>query len=229
MLISSRSYDEYVAMFDLDESTLPSLHVLDCSAGGSSFALHARKRGGRVVAVDPAYALGRSQLAETIADSNRDGATIAIDNADRFTWDWYGGREQRDQMRARALAEFVLDFGREPRGYVAAALPKLPFADDAFDLALCSHLLFTWADQLGHSWHSAALRELARVAREVRVFPTLLQGRGGEVPFWPALMADLASDGHETSRDKVPYEFQVGGNTMLVLRRATRWRSHPAR
>ena len=31
---------------------------------------------------------------------------------------------------------------------MTAALPDLPFPDDAFDLVLSSHLLFTYADRL---------------------------------------------------------------------------------
>ena len=217
--MSSRSYDEYIAMFDLADADLRGRRVLDCSAGGSSFARHARTLGAQVVAVDPAYALEPSVLADTIATSNRNGATIAVDNGDRFVWDWYGSIDARDKMRARALAEFVLDYGSRPGRYVAAALPQLPFRDASFDLALCSHLLFTWADQLGQAWHAAALAELCRVAREVRVFPTLVQGPGGEVPFWDELMAAIAADGHVVERRRVPYEFQVGGNTMLVVKR----------
>lgn len=215
--MTSRSYDEYVAMFGLDGAGLEGLRVLDCSAGASSFVAHARSVGCRAVAVDPAYALARDQLATTAADSNRDGRGIALDNADRFTWNWYGSHEARDRMRARALGEFVVDYASRRGGYVAAALPQLPFRDAGFDLALCSHLLFTWADQLGHGWHLAALRELARVAREVRVFPTLVQGRGDPVPFWDALMTDLQQTGLQTEQRAVPYEFQVGGNTMLVI------------
>lgn len=98
-------------------------------------------------------------------------------------------------------------------------LPRLPFRDDAFELAVCSHLLFTWADQLGLEWHRAALFELARVAGEVRVFPTIMQGPGEAVPFWGTLMSDLSEAGLRTESREVPYEFQVGGNRMLVVQR----------
>jgi SAM-dependent methyltransferase len=217
VLVTSRSYDEYLAMFALQPGGLSGLRVLDCSAGASSFVTNARRAGCVAVAVDPAYALAKDALAQTAGADNSSGAGIAVANADRFTWSWYGGREQRDRMRARALAEFVLDVAVAGGRYVAAALPQLPFRDLSFDLALCSHLLFTWADQLGRGWHLAALRELSRVAREVRVFPTLVQGRGDLVPFWPELMADLAATGIRAETRRVDYEFQVGGNQMLVL------------
>ena len=219
MLVSSRSYDEYLAMFALDAGQLRGRRVLDCSAGASSFVARARRAGCQAVAVDPAYALARDALAQTASDSNRDGRGIAVANADRFTWDWYGSREARDRMRARALAEFVLDYAAGAGRYVAAALPQLPFRAGAFELAVCSHLLFTWADQLGLAWHRAAILELTRVARQVRIFPTVVQGRGEPVPFWAELMADLTAAGVETAQRQVPYEFQIGGNTMLLARR----------
>jgi hypothetical protein len=79
-------------------------------------------------------------------------------------------------------------------------------------------LLFTWADRLGLDWHRAALVELARVAREVRVFPTVMQGPGDPVPFWDTLLDDLARTGLRSELRHVPYEFQVGANQMLVVR-----------
>ena len=216
--MSSRSAEEYAAFFDLDLDGLRGRRVLDCSAGAANFAARARRNDVEVVAADPAYALPRDELASVSAQSAKDGKAIALAHADRFTWGWYGSIEARERMRSRALAEFVLDLAEHPQHYVAAALPALPFRDVAFELALCSHLVFTWADQLGLDWHRAALRELTRVAREVRVFPTLVQGAGEPVPFWDALMADLESAGLHAERRTVPYEFQVGGNTMLVVR-----------
>jgi hypothetical protein len=220
VLVTSRSYDEYVAMFDLDEAALPGLRVLDCCAGASSFVAGACRRGAAAVAVDPLYRLPREEIAETSRSGLAGGNAIWAQHPDRFTWSWYGDPQARDRMRARALAEFVLDLSTHSDRYVGASLPTLPYDDRAFDLALCSHLLFTWADQLGREWHRAALLELARVAAEVRVFPTVLQGPGEPVPFWDALMADLRDAGLVAELRRSPYEFQVGADHMLVVRRA---------
>jgi len=224
--VSSRAYDEYVAMFDLGTVDLTGRRVLDCSAGAANFAARARAACRQVVAADPAYAMSRERLSETTAASRTQGTAIAEANADCFTWDWFGSREARGRMRARALAEFLLDLQGRPSTYVAAALPHLPFADGAFDLALCSHLLFTWADQLGLEWHLAALRELTRVCAEARVFPTVVQGRGEPVPFWDELIDAVTAEGIVAEVRRVPYEFQRGGDRMLVVSRS---RSHPAR
>ena len=106
-----------------------------------------------------------------------------------------------------------------PETYVAGALPDLPFAANTFDLALCSHLLFTWADVFDEEWHLQALRELLRVAAQVRVFPLVVQGTGAPVPFLPDVTQRLTDDGHHVDLAGVPYEFQRGASTMLTLNR----------
>ena len=219
MLISSRSYDEYVAMFDLDAGDMSGT-VLDCSAGAASFVTVARSNGTEAYAVDPAYALSRDELARAVHDDLQRGSTIAAQHPDHFVWDWFGSREGRDRMRRAAGARFLAALATSPRWLVAGELPRLPFRDRSFDLVLCSHLIFTWADVLGIDWHRAALLELLRVSRgQVRVFPTVMQGPGDAVPFWAELMAALDEHHVAVEERRVPYRFQVTGDRMLVLRR----------
>jgi hypothetical protein len=208
-------------MFDLDAQALSGT-VLDCSAGAASFVTVARANGTVAYAVDPAYALRREDLASAVRDDLRRGSTIAEQNPDRFVWDWYGSREARDRMRRAAGARFLAALATTPGWLVAAELPRLPFRDRSFDLVLCSHLVFTWADVLGLDWHVSALAELVRVSsREVRVFPTVLQGRGDAVPFWDELMTSLDERDIVSEQRQVPYRFQVNGDRMLVLSRRT--------
>jgi hypothetical protein len=89
------------------------------------------------------------------------------------------------------------------------------FRDGRFDIVLSSHFLFTYADRLDLEFHRAALRELHRVARgEVRVFP-LVDQSGRPVPrLLSRLRATLGIPQHIR---RVGYEFQRGGNEMLVL------------
>lgn len=217
MLITSRSYVEYEAFFALTPTDVVG-RVLDCSAGASGFTAQAHRRGLSVTAVDPAYAAGPAALVAAAGEGLSAGQVLVADHADRFTWSWYGSQEHRAQLRAQAWTAFGDDVARRPGAYVAGALPVLPFADGAFDLALCSHLLFTWSDVLDQPWHAAALRDLLRVAREVRVFPLVVQGTGEDVPFLPDLVASLSDEGYVAETVPVDYEFQRGADRMLRIR-----------
>jgi SAM-dependent methyltransferase len=202
-------------MFDLSE--LPE-SVLDCCAGGASFTAEAAERGVDAVAVDPAYELPTAELVDTVRRSLPAGAAIVDEYAASFVWTWYGDPQHRDELRIEAADRFLQDVSIAPERYVAGSLPELPFEDERFDVVLCSHLLFTWADKYDRDWHLAALRELVRVSRrEVRIFPLVNQGSGEPVEFLPDLLEALRPVTSEIR--KVPYEFQVGADQMLVLTR----------
>ena len=91
----------------------------------------------------------------------------------------------------------------------------MPFSDRSFDLALCSHLLFLYTENLSYDFHAAALREMLRVAREVRIFP-ILDMNGSQSPY----VEKIRKDFHANSIDvrAVDYEFQIGGDKVLVVR-----------
>lgn len=216
VLFTSRGLAEYRAMFTLDDAELTG-SLLDCCAGAASLVAEASARRGRAVAVDPFYAQGTAIVREAIRDSLRGGQQLIEDHEEQFVWDWYGDRATRDSMRAEAAAVFLEDLSGAPQRYVAAELPRLPFADGAFDLAVCSHLLFTWARRLDRAWHLEALRELARVAREVRVFPLVRAGDGSPTPFLTELLDELGGLGLTAEVVGVEYEFQRGGNQMIRL------------
>jgi hypothetical protein len=220
VLVTSRSLEEYVAFFALNPDRLPR-RVVDCSAGASGFVAGATARGVEAVAVDPAYRLGAGDLADSAREGLAGAADIVAANPDHFVLDWYGSPERQREMRRTALEAFLADHDAHPHRYVAAELPRLPFADASFDLALCSHLLFTWAEHLDEDWHEAALREMARVAREVRVYPLVHQGSGGPVGFLASVRDRLADEGRLSTRlVPVPFRFQARADEMLVVDRS---------
>ena len=217
MLISSRSYDEYLAMFSLGAADLAGRVVVDVAAGGADFVAGAVAAGSTAIAVDSTYSMDAAALSSRLHDSVGTGLGIVDRYPDRFTWRWYGDRATRDEMRRRSAQRFLASFREAPFRYVAGALPRLPLRDGAADLALCSHLLFTWSDVLGRGWHRDAVLDLARVAREVRIFPVVVQGTGDAVPWLPALCDELRATGLTVQQRRVSYEFQVGADQMLVV------------
>src|SRR5438552_263951 len=118
------------------------------------------------------------------------------------------------------MQDFLNDYalGRAQGRYIDAELPTLPFADSSFDLALCSHFLFLYTTQLGEAFHQSAIREMCRVAVEVRIFPLLALGATPS-SFVDQVVQALGGRGFNESIDDVPYEFQRGGNKMMRIRR----------
>ena len=138
-------------------------------------------------------------------------------------WDTIGSVDELGRVRMQAMRHFLADYarGKTEGRYVFAALPSLPFDALSFDLALCSHFLFLYSTQLGEAFHADALDELCRVAHEVRVFPLLALG-GQPSPYVTSCTERLRASGLDVSIERVPYEFQRGGNQMLRIRRESR-------
>ena len=97
---------------------------------------------------------------------------------------------------------------------MAEGLPKLPFGDGEFDVALCSHFLFLYSEQLSADFHCRAIKEMCRVAGEARVFSLLTLDRRMS-PHLGEVYEYLESVGLEFEVKTVDYEFQRGGNKML--------------
>ncbi|MEH3078797.1 MAG: methyltransferase domain-containing protein [Quadrisphaera sp.] len=227
VLVSARSFAEYRAMFDLADADLAG-SVLDCPGGAASFTAEARRAGVDVVAVDPTYppagpAAERGRelraLGEHAAAEAERGSAWARERAADFAWTFFPTPEDHLAERLRAAGAFAAHACSEPDHYVQASLPRLPFADGAVDLVLCSHLLFTYADRLDDAFHLAALRELVRVARrEVRVFPLVVVGGGAEHAGLGSLLEQLAAEGVAAELRPTDYRFQRGADRVLVLR-----------
>jgi len=216
-LISSRSFHEYEAMFSLTDRDLCG-RVLDCPGGASSFTVEASGLGAHVTAVDPAYTMSGSLLKKLVMAQPDRGSAHTVAGIDRYVWAFYGDVEGHRQVRKTSAVLFARDIEVHPERYIAASLPILPFEDRQFDLVLSSHFLFTYADRLDQDFHYHALVELHRVCRrEVRVFPLLDQGGHSLDDMTNAVRALLLRKGIEAKLCDVPYEFQRGGNQMLVL------------
>ena len=213
-----RSFDEYQHMFALSDDDLR-LNLLGCGDGPASFNAEATRRGVDVRSCDPIYQYDSEQIRQRIALTYDTMLEQTRANADEFVWTTIRSVDDLGRVRMAAMNEFLADYdaGRREGRYVAAGLPHLPFTDAWFGLALCSHFLFLYTTQLGEPFHHAAIRELCRVAREVRVFP-LLELAGTPSPFVEPIVDDLSRNGFAVSTELVPYEFRRGGNTMMRIR-----------
>ena len=212
-----RSFSEYQAMFALTETDLQ-CRMLGCGDGPTSFNSELTDRGGTVVSVDPLYEYSGSGIAARVDACFEKVIEETRKNAHEFVWSHIGSVEELADVRMAAMRRFLSDYesGRKEGRYLQGALPSLSFADNAFDLGLCSHFLFLYSAHFDLGSHLDSIAEMCRVCGEVRIFP-LLQLGGECSPFVEPVCAHFRSKGLRVEIVEVPYEFQRGGNCMLRL------------
>lgn len=213
-----RSFDEYCHMFSLSSDDL-ARRILGCGDGPAGFNAQATRRGADVISCDPIYQWNATQIRERVAATYDQILDQARRNADEFVWDAIASVDELGAVRMTAMEEFLDDYdrGKAEGRYLTAELPVLPFADASFDVALCSHLLFLYSLHLDEEFHHQSIRELCRVAREVRIFPLLALG-GQRSSYVDAVMERVRTAGCDVAIERVPYEFQRGGNEMMRIR-----------
>lgn len=213
-----RSYDEYVSMFGLTEHDLE-LRILGCGDGPAAFNSVLSKCGGHIVSIDPIYVFDSAQIRNRIAETYETVMIQMHKNKNDYVWETITSLEQLGSVRMSAMETFLADFdpGKLEGRYIAGELPSLPFESGQFDIALSSHFLFLYSACLSAEFHLQALQEMLRVSREVRVFP-LLTLDGALSPHLDFVSDHLASHDFNVEVRPVPYEFQRGGNEMLVIK-----------
>ncbi len=213
-----RSFEEYRKMFALSDKDL-SERILGCADGPASFNSGLTKRKGKIVSVDPLYRFSREEIRDRIDQVFETVLGETRKNAHEFVWETIPSVEALGQTRRKAMDDFLDDYseGLDEERYINASLPELPFREKEFDLALCSHYLFLYSPHLSLDFHLRSIRELCRVARELRIFPLL---ELGAVPsrHLEEIQKKLREEEHTVSIVSVSYEFQRGGNRMMKVR-----------
>ena len=212
-----RSLSEYIAMFNLSDADLRG-RILGCGDGPASFNALLTARGGHILSVDPLYRFSAQDIRRRIDETHAEVMEQTRRNMHEFTWTSINSVDELGHLRKTAMEEFLSDF---PRGvaegrYIAGELPRLPCADAQFDIAVCSHLLFLYSEQLSEEFHVASIRELCRVATEVRIFPLLELG-ARRSRHLETILPRLTEEGYAVTIALVPYEFQKGGNQMMIV------------
>jgi hypothetical protein len=191
--------------------------ILDCAAGPASFNAELSAEGRKIISCDPLYSLTVGEIRARI-DASYDTMVANVRAAsDEFVWREFASPEKLGEARMAAMRIFLADFpqGMKEGRYLDQSLPHLGFREGEFDIALCSHFLFTYSDRLSVDFHVAAIEEMCRGAGEARVFP-LLKSYGGPPPHLGSAVDILRGRGYQAEVRRVPYEFQRGGDRMLV-------------
>lgn len=215
-----RSLPEYVNMFGLTARDMER-RILDCGGGPASFNAEMADRGSEVVSCDPVYAFSAEQIAQRVDETYPVMIAAMEANKHNYVWREIASPEELGRIRMGAMRRFLDDFPQGVRNgrYVAEALPTLSFKTNTFDLALCSHFLFTYSGPLSAEFHLASIIEMCRVASEVRIFPLLDQFTSEVSPLLEPTVAELKRLDYAVGIEQVAYEFQRGGNQMLRVSR----------
>ena len=213
-----RSLEEYIRMFDLSSEDLQK-RILGAGDGPASFNAEGTAKGYKITSIDPIYQFDGAEIKQrfdAVVD-NIIGQVIATPN--NWVWNYHKNPQDLKANRVKALELFLKDYnrGQQEGRYLAQELPNLNFSDRSFDLALCSHFLFLYSEQLGRDFHIAAIEEMLRVSSEIRIFPllTLMQETS---PHLDSVIDRFNNSGYLVSTVKVPYELQPGANKTLVIK-----------
>lgn len=214
-----RSFDEYRRMFSLTDADIRK-RILGCADGPASFNAELTAKGGSVVSTDPLYKCSVDQIRQRIEVTLPEMVEQTKRNMNEFVWsDDLPDVDALVRYRLEAMERFLEDYetGRAAGRYVAAELPAVPFAADSFDLALCSHFLFLYSEQLSAQFHLDSIRSMIPVAEEVRVFPLMELGSKPSRHI-ESVAAILSEEGNHVTIENVEYEFQRGGNQMMWIK-----------
>lgn len=214
-----RTFEEYMAMFDLSIKELQGQKVLDCPAGACSFTAIGRQKGLDVTACDIAY----YHPADALAVKGKKDIEHVMEGMERvkqdYVFNYFRDIDDLVRHRKQALDECTAGMKSDPEHYVPAELPVLPFEDDEFDLILSAHFLFTYGDRLDQSFHLDVIEELLRVAKkEIRLFP-LVDLSGNRYKHLDDLISGLEEQGHHVEEIPVPFEFQKNANAMMKIQK----------
>ena len=213
-----RSLDEYIRMFELTSEDL-SKSILGVGDGPASFNAEGTSKGYKITSIDPIYqfeGIDIQQRFDAVIDNIIDQIVATPNN---WVWSYHKNPQDLKANRIKVFKTFLADYeqGKQENRYLAQELPCLDLADRAYDLALCSHFLFLYSEQCDRDFHAAGIKEMLRVAKEVRIFPllTLMQETSPHLDF---VIDKFNNSGYSTSIVKVPYELQPGANKMLVIK-----------
>lgn len=219
-----RSLDEYIHMFSLTDADLQR-SILSVADGPASFNAEGTAQGYRIQSCDPLYVFGADEIRDRFYTVLEDIITQITNTQDSWVWHYHKSPATLETHRIEVTERFCADYakGKKDTGklggrYRVGTLPNLNYADNSYDLGLSSHFLFLYSEQLDTAFHMAAIEEMLRVSKEVRIFP-LLSLDQVRSPHLNPVINRLKQTGYQCTIELVDYELQPGGNEMLKITR----------
>jgi len=207
--------DEYREMFALSNEDMAT-RILEYGCGTSAVNAELSALSNPIVSCDPLFTLDKDTLYSKVALIFADMVTRVIKDQKKFDFSRYGSLKLFIEERREGMAKFFADYekGKREKRYLGISDYTLPFPDFSFDFALSSHYLFADLDDQDVDFHLSVIKELTRVAKEVRIFP-LIDRYSQPSPFLGPVLLGLQQSNFGVEVREVAYHLQPSGNAML--------------
>jgi len=209
-----KEYKEMGLFSDADRE----LKILGCGDGPASVNRELTQMGVDITSIDPIYQFTKEQIQTRVEKTSNVVAEQLRKNSDDFVWKNIKDVEELVKLRLSAMKSFLEDYteGKKERRYQHQELPSLTFKDEEFDLAWSSHFLFLYSEHFNEEFHLNAIKEMLRVAKEVRIFP-LLDLSNTRSAHLDSVFIYLQKNGYTYEIVKSEYEFQKGAFEILKI------------
>lgn len=209
--------DEYRDMFDLMETSY-SMSFLEFQSGASAFQSELRGQASHLISYDDWFGLDKIAITQRIQTSFDNRVTQIKARQNEFDLNRYGGLEQLVAYRREGVARFLQDYdqGHAEGRYLPVESDALPFESFFYDFALSAHHFFSSTVPQNVDYHVRTIQELARVAKEVRIFP-LVDANGVVSPLLGPVLLALQQLNYGVEVRDVRYHLQPKGNAMLRI------------
>jgi hypothetical protein len=215
LVLWGHNVDECREMFDLSQEDVNS-RILEYGCGPSAVNAQQFQETHQAVSCDPLFVLDKDTLSSKAIMIFAQMAEEIRKEQDQFDFSRAGSLEQLLEQRQKGMKQFFLDYeqGKAEGRYYGAADYHLPYPDFSFDFALSSHYLFADLEEQSVDFHVNVIRELARLAKEVRIFP-LIDKSGESSEFLGPVLLQLQKEGYGVEVREVAYHLHKSENAML--------------
>lgn len=212
-----RNYSEYVKMFSLELKDL-NKKIIGCGDGPASFNYEGTKLRYNITSVDPIYNFTKLEIEKRIEETYKVVLEQTSKNFEKFIWEDFKNIDELAKTRIKAMKLFLNDYdnGLKEKRYIQGQLPKLNFLDNQFELALCSHFLFLYSDNMDLKFHIDSINEMLRISREVRIFP-IIDNNLNISKHYSKVCEYFKNKNYIIEEIRVDYQFQKGGNRMIKI------------
>jgi len=215
LVLRGHGLDEYRDMFCLSAADLAG-NLLEYGCGATAVNQEQHAKGCSMVSCDSLFALDAQALTKQVT-VDFDAAVARLSKSKAlYDFSACGGMDAVVSRRRGEIKKFLDDYalGRREGRYLAITDEALPFDDFSFDLVLSARFLFSEVANSSVDFHVQTIKELARVGKEVRIFPLIADDGEPSPVLGPVLLA-LQQENYGTEVKDVRYALQPKGNAML--------------